>query len=85
LTISDQVLGPDGHTWDTITGSTLSAGPISGNPVRVIRNRPAFLGHVFRTATVAKLVIPHGHAGCSITNICSQTIVLSSTSRSLAP
>jgi hypothetical protein len=85
LTISDQVLGQDGHTWYTITGSTFTTGPASGNPVRTIRNRPAFLGHVYRTATVAKLVVPNGHAGCSITNTCSQTIVLSGTSRPLAP
>lgn len=85
LTISDQVLGQGGHTWFTISGSTFTAGPINGNPLRMIRNRPAYLGHVYRTATVAKMVVPNGHAGCSMTNTCSQTIVLSGTSRPLAP
>jgi len=85
LTISDQVLGPDGHTWYTITGSTFTAGPIGGNPLRMIRNRPASLGHVYRAAAVAKLIVPNGHAGCSINNTCFQTIVLTSTSRPLAP
>jgi hypothetical protein len=85
LTISDQVLGQDGRTWFTITGSTFTTGPISGNPLRTIRNRQAYLGHVYRTSVVAKLVVPNGHAGCSLTNTCSQTIVVSGTSRPLAP
>jgi hypothetical protein len=85
LTISDQVLGQDDHTWYTITGSTFTAGPVSGNPLRMIRNRPASLGHVYRTAAVAKLIVPNGHAGCSINNTCFQIIVLTSTGRPLAP
>jgi hypothetical protein len=85
LTISDQVLGPDGHTWFTITGSTFTAGPFNGNPLRMIRNRPAVLGHTYRSATAVKLVVPNGHAGCSLNNTCYQTIVLSGTSRPLAP
>jgi hypothetical protein len=66
------VLGPSGHTWFTITSSTFTTGPISGNPLRMIRNRSAYLGHGYRTSVVAKLVVPNGHAGCSLTNTCSQ-------------
>jgi hypothetical protein len=85
LTISVQVLGQDGHKWYTISGSTFIAGPTGGNPLRMIHTRAAHLGHEYRTATIAKFVVPNGHAGCSLTNTCSQTIVLSSTSRALAP
>jgi hypothetical protein len=85
LKISDQVLGQDGHTWYTIAGSTFTEGPISGNPLRMIRNRPAYLGHVYRTVVTAKLVVPNGHAGCSMTNTCSQTIAIIVKSRPLAP
>ena len=85
VTVSDQVLGADGRTWYTITGSAFTAGPTSGNPLHARRNRPAYLGHVYRTVATAKLVVPNGHAGCSINNTCSQTIVITSASRSLAP
>jgi hypothetical protein len=85
LTIYDQVLGQDGHTWFTITGSTFTAGPINGNPLRMIRNRPAYLGHGYRSVVFAKLVVPNGHAGCSLTNTCSQTITITAISRPLAP
>ena len=68
LTISGQVLGPDGHTWFTITGSTFTTGPAKGNPLRMIRNRAAFLGHAYRTLVFAKLIVPNGHAGCSLNN-----------------
>ena len=85
LTISAQVLGRDGRTWHTITGSTFTSGPTSGNPVRMIRTRPAYLGHVYRTVVSAKLVVPNGHAGCSLTNTCSQTLAVSAVSRRLAP
>jgi hypothetical protein len=85
LTISDQVLGPDGHTWFTITGSTFTSAPTHGNPVHMIRNRAAFLGHAYRTIAFAKLVVPNGHAGCSLTNTCLQTITITAISRTLAP
>jgi len=85
LTIYDQVLGQDGRTWHTISGSTFTNGPTSGNPLRMTYNRPAFLGHVYRTVVVAKLVVPNGHAGCSLNNTCSQTITIATTSRPLAP
>jgi hypothetical protein len=85
LTVSDQVLGPDGHTWFTISGSTFTAGPTSGNPLHAIRNRPAFLGHVYRDVVTAKLVVPNGHAGCSLNNTCFQTLTITATSRPLAP
>jgi hypothetical protein len=85
LTISDQVLGQDGRTWHTIIGSTFTNGPIQQNPLRMIRNRPAYLGHAYRVVTTAKLVVPNGHAGCSLTNTCSQTIRITTTSGPLAP
>jgi hypothetical protein len=85
LTIYDQVQGQDGHTWYTITGSRFTGGPINGNPLRLSGNRPAYLGHGYRTVVVAKLVVPNGHAGCSLTNTCSQTITITATSRPLAP
>ena len=85
LTILDQVLGPDGHTWFTITGSAFTPGTTNANPLRAIRNRPAFLGHVYRTVAIAKLVVPNGHAGCSLNNTCSQTITITAVSRGLAP
>jgi hypothetical protein len=85
LTISDQVLGQDGKTWHTISGSKFTSAPITGNPLRMRRNRSAFLGHVYRVVTSTKLVVPNGHAGCSLTNTCDQTLTITATSRSLAP
>ena len=85
LTVAAQVLGQDGHTWYTITGSTVTYGPRTINPLRIIRNRPAYLGHVYRTFATAKLVVPNGRAGCSLTNTCNQTIVIKAISRPLAP
>jgi hypothetical protein len=85
LTISDQVLGQDGRTWHTINGSTFTGGPITGNPLRMRRNRAAFLGHVYRVVASTKLVVPNGHAGCSLTNTCDQTLTITTTSRALAP
>ena len=85
LTISAQVLGRDGRTWYTITGSKSTGGPISGNPLRMLRTRAAYLGHVYRTVVTAKLVVPNGHAGCSSSNSCSQTFTITATSRPLAP
>ena len=85
LTISAQVLGQDGRTWYTITGSRFTAGPTKGNPLRMIRNRPAFLGHAYRTVAIANLVVPNGHAGCSLNNTCNQTITVTARSRVLAP
>jgi hypothetical protein len=85
LTISVQVLGQDGRTWYTTTGSKSTGGPISGNPLRMLSNRPAYLGHVYRTVATARLVVPNGHAGCSLSNSCSQTITITATSRPLAP
>lgn len=85
LTISAQVLGQNGRTWHTISGSTFTAGPISGNPLRMIRLRGANLGHAYRVLATAKLVVPNGHAGCSLTNTCDQTLNITATSRTLAP
>jgi hypothetical protein len=85
LTISDQVLGQDGHTWHTISGSTFTAGPVNGNPLRMRRTRAAFLGHAYRVLATTKLVVPNGHAGCSLTNTCDQTLTITATSRTLAP
>jgi hypothetical protein len=85
LTISAQVLGQDGRTWYTITGSTASGGPTSGNPLRVASNRPAYLGHIYRTVVTARLVVPNGHAGCSLNNTCMQAITITATSLPLAP
>jgi hypothetical protein len=85
LTSYDQVLGQDGRTWHTISGSTFTSGPTSGNPLHMRHTRPAYLGHVYRTVAVAKLVVPNGHAGCSLSNTCSQAITITATSRPLAP
>lgn len=85
LKIYDQVLGQNGHTWFTLSGSTFTTGPSKANPVRMKRNRSAELGHNYRAVATAKLVVPNGHAGCSLNNTCSQTLVLSAFSRPLAP
>jgi hypothetical protein len=85
LTVYAQVLGKDGHTWYTITGSKFTGGPTNRNPLHAIHRRPAYLGHVYRTVVNAKLVVPNGHAGCSLTGTCSQTITITATSRRLAP
>jgi hypothetical protein len=85
FTVSDQVLGQDGRTWYTISGSTFTGGPITGNPLRMRMRRAAYLGHEYRTVVTAKLVVPNGYAGCSFTNSCYQTIVISAASRPLAP
>jgi hypothetical protein len=85
LTISVQVLGQDGRTWYTITGSTFTAGPIAGNPLRTNGKRAAYLGHVYRTVATARLVVPNGHAGCSLNNTCSQTITITAISKPVAP
>ena len=85
LTIYDQVLGPDGRTWFTISGSTFTAGPTNVHPLRMIRNRSASLGHTYRAVATTRLVVPNGHAGCSLNNTCSQTITIAAISRALAP
>lgn len=85
VSIQDQVLGQDGRTWHTVTGSTVTDGPTTGNPLHTIRTRPAYLGHEYRTVATTKLVVPNGHAGCSLTNTCSQTIAVTAISRGLAP
>ncbi len=85
MTIYDQVLGQNGHTWFKVTGSTFTAGTSHGNPVRMKRNRAASLGHSYRAGATAKLVVTSSHAGCSITNTCSQTLLLTAFSRPLAP
>jgi hypothetical protein len=85
LTMYDQVVGGDGRTWHTISGSTFTDGPTGGNPLRMIRTRAGYLGHVYRTVATAKLVVPNGHAGCSLTDTCSQTITITAMSRRLAP
>lgn len=85
LTISAQVLGQDRHTWYTISGSTFKAGPTGHNPVRLIGTRSAFLGHAYRVLATTKLVVPNGHAGCSLTNTCLQMLTIRAVSRALAP
>jgi hypothetical protein len=85
VTVSAQVLGQNGRSWFTIGGSTFSAGPTSGNPLRTRRTRAVYLGHVYRTVVTATLVVPNGYAGCSFTNSCNQTIVIRAVSRPLAP
>ncbi len=79
------MLGQNGHTWYPISGSTVTAGPTNGNPLRMIRTRPAYLGHVYRTVVLATLVVPNGHAGCSLSNTCSESITIVAVSRPLAP
>lgn len=85
LTVYEQVRGPGGHRWFTISGSTVVVGPSETNPLRVIRHRRAFLGHEYRTVASARLVVPNGHAGCSLTNTCDETITITARSRGLAP
>jgi|GEM_PF-4006249 len=85
LTVREQVLAPDGRTWVSITGSGATAGPVSANPLRAIRRRAAYLGHVYRTVASATLVVPNGHAGCSLTNTCSERLTVTAVSRRLAP
>jgi hypothetical protein len=85
MTISDQVLGNQGRTWYTISGSTFKSGPTGSNPLRMRQNRAAFLGHAYRVLAKAKLVVPNGHAGCSLTNTCDQTLTIIATSGPLAP
>ena len=84
-TLSVQVLGPNGHRWFTVRGTPTTTGPSNGNPVRIIRTRPAVPGHEYRTVVVARLVVPNGHAGCSLTNSCNQTLTITAISRGLAP
>jgi hypothetical protein len=85
LTVYDQVLGQDGKTWHTISGSNFTDGPTTGNPLHIKLNRAAHLGHVYRTFVSAELVVPNGHAGCSLSGTCFQTITLTGVSRRLAP
>jgi hypothetical protein len=86
LTIYAQVLGQDGHTWFTITGSPFTVGPTNGNPLHMIRNRSAQIGHVYRTVAIAHLTnVPNGHAGCSLSGTCSQTIDITARSPRIAP
>lgn len=85
LKIYSQVLGQDGHTWFTISGSTFTTAPTNTNPVRMKRTRAASLGHAYRTVATAKLVVPNGHAGCSLSNTCFQTLIFTAISRPLAP
>jgi hypothetical protein len=85
LTVYEQTLGADNHTWFTVSGSQVATGPTKSDPVRIKRKRAAYLGHAYRVVVVAKLVVPNGHAGCSITNTCNQTIAITVTSRPLAP
>ena len=85
LSVSLQVLGQDGHTWYTISGSSFTAGPTTRNPLRARRTRAAYLGHLYRTVLSATLVVPNGYAGCSFTNSCQQTLMINLVSRSLAP
>lgn len=85
LTVYDQVMGQDGHTWFTISGSAVTAGPSTANPLRSIRNRTAYLGHAYRTVATARLVVPNGHAGCSLNLTCFQTITVTAISQLLAP
>lgn len=84
LTVSEQVLGRNG-TWHTLSGSAFTTGPSYGNPVWAIHKRAAFLGHVYRASASAVLVVPNGHAGCSLDNTCYQTITLQAHSKPLAP
>jgi hypothetical protein len=85
MTVSDQVLGQDGRTWFTITGSTFTGGPTTGNPLRMRKRLAAHLGHEYRTEVTTELLVPNGYAGCSFTNSCNQTIVIGAASQPLAP
>lgn len=84
LTVVDQIRSPAGH-WLTIAGSGVAVGPAKGNPLHAIRSRAAVLGHVYRVVALARLVVPNGHAGCSLTDTCSQVLTITATSRPLAP
>lgn len=78
LAVSDRVLGQDGRTWFTITGSTVSERPVSYNPVHAILNRVAVLGHEYRTIATAGLVVPTCYGG-------SESVAITAVSRRLAP
>ncbi|HEY1507626.1 MAG TPA: hypothetical protein VGF93_01390 [Solirubrobacteraceae bacterium] len=85
MTVSDQVLGNHGRTWYTINGSTFTGGASNTSPLRMRRTRSAFLGRAYRVLAKADLLVPNGHAGCSLTNTCDQSLTISATSRALGP
>jgi len=85
VTVYLQVQGPHGKRWFTISSATATVGPLEGNPVRVKRTAPAYLGHAYRTLAVAKLIVPNGHAGCSLTDTCNESLTLTARSHGLAP
>jgi hypothetical protein len=87
LTVVEQVLGQDRHTWFNISGSMLHAGPSPGNPVRASAQRPAFLGHVYRTVAMAHDVAPNGFAGCSLHHppACTVTYNITARGKAMAP
>jgi hypothetical protein len=68
-----------------ISGSTFTFGPLNGNPVRYTGKRAAYVGHAYRVVATARLVVPNGHAGCSLTKTCQQTITMTAISMPLAP
>jgi hypothetical protein len=87
LTVSDQVLGPAGKTWFTITGSAHTVGLTRVNPVHLIYHLTAVLGHVYRSVAHATIVAPNGHAGCSlhVPPDCNANYHLRAISKPLAP
>jgi hypothetical protein len=86
LTVDVQVRGAHGR-WFNINGAHLQAGPTTHSPLRLFASRPALLGHVYRTKAAAFMVVPNGHAGCSLHQPpdCNQTIVLTSFTAPIAP
>ena len=87
LTVVEQVLGQDRHTWFNISGSMLHAGPSPANPVRASAQRAAFLGHVYRTVAMAHDVAPNGFAGCSLHHppACTATYNITARGKAMAP
>lgn len=86
LTVDAQVRGAHGR-WFNINGSHLQGGPTTHSPLRLFGQRLSHLGHVYRTKASAFMVVPNGHAGCSLHNPpdCNETIVVNSYTAPMAP
>lgn len=85
LTVTLQVLGPHGRRWFTVSGSQLVVRRDSREAVHTRASRQAYLGHVYRTVVAARMRVPNGHAGCSLSGTCFQSLTVTVRSRRLAP
>ena len=85
LTVLTQVLGQDGHTWYTITGSAVTYGPRTINP---LPGSSATVPPTSGTSTArSRRQSSSCRTGCRLfaSNTCNQTIVIRAISRPLAP